>query len=453
MNEMKKTMIFGGVALGLMLLAFVTAPSPVTPDAFLDQGEEFFPEFTDPNVATSLEVINFDEEAGEAVPFKVIFANGKWSIPSHYDYPADGKDRLSKTAASVMGIKKDDFRSDNTSDHEACGVIDPLDESGASLTGRGQRVTIKGENEVVLADFIVGNEIPDREGFRFVRVPEQRRVYAVRMDIDVSTKFSDWIEADLLQVDKSKLSEIILKDYSINERTRSVSRRDELVLTKNVGDVWSADRMRKDEEVDKTKMDDLVKNLDELTIVGIRPKPAGLSASLKRINDGGIEISQEAMFSLQSRGFYFAGDGSLLSNEGELQAETSDGVIYTLRFGEVAFGSGFDVSAGADEVAEGAPGENRYLFITTEFNDKAFKEPRQPRNTDFLSKADSLFTSNDHANKKRYDEYEKWKTDVQNGKELSETLNDRFANWYYVISSASFDKLNLTRSDLVKKKS
>ena len=68
------------------------------------------------------------------------------TIPSHDDYPADGKERLAQTAAGVIDIKKDEFRSDNISDHEKFGVIDPLSQS-AGLTGRGQRVTIRGNND------------------------------------------------------------------------------------------------------------------------------------------------------------------------------------------------------------------------------------------------------------------------------------------------------------------
>ena len=100
----------------LALGAWLTAPSVVTPDAFLDKGEAFFPDFTDPNTATTLEVIEYNEETAAARPFKVSFANGQWTIPSHHDYPADGKDRLAKTAAGVIGITKDDFRSGNVAD-------------------------------------------------------------------------------------------------------------------------------------------------------------------------------------------------------------------------------------------------------------------------------------------------------------------------------------------------
>ena len=267
MNETKRTMIYGGVALALALLAFITAPRRVTPDAFLDKGELFFPDFSDPNVATTLEVIDYDEETGSAIPFKITFKDGKWTIPSHHDYPADGKDRLAKTAAGVIGVRKNEFRADNVAEHEALGVIDPLDETSTALSGRGKRVTLKGQNDNILADFILSEEIEGREKFRFVRIPDQKRVYASKMDIEISTSFGDWIETDLLKVEKDNIKKIELKDYSINERTRQVQQRDTIKLDKD-GDTWNANRMSKNQEVDKTKINDLLKTLDELSIVG-----------------------------------------------------------------------------------------------------------------------------------------------------------------------------------------
>ena len=452
MNEKKKTMYFAGAALLLALLAFATTPSRVTPNAFLDQGEEFFPEFKDPNTATSLEVINFNEETGEAVPFKVEFRDGRWTIPSHHDYPADGKERLAKTAAGVIGITKDDFRSDNVSDHELCGVIDPLDETATTLSGRGKRVTIKGENDKILADFIVGKEIEGREGFRFVRVPEQKRVYAVRMDLDISTKFSDWIESDLLKVGKESVTQIQLKDYSINERTGAINRRSEIDLTKT-GDKWEMDRLPTGNEVNKTKADGLLNALDNLKIVGVRTKPEGLSASLKR-TENAVELSQNDMRSLQSKGYYFGRDGNLFSNEGEMEIRCNDGVIYTLRFGEIAYGSGFDVSAGVDDPDQLDKGvaENRYLFVTTSFDGSNFKEPKQPANTDFLNKADSLWSEADKTNKNLYDAHQAWQQKIDAGKTRSDELNQRFADWYYVISNEDFKKFDLSREDLMTKK-
>ena len=61
-----------------------------------------------------------------------MFKDKKWVIPSHYDYPADAQDRLSKTAAAVMDLTKDTIRSDDVEDQEAMGVIDPLDRKTTS---------------------------------------------------------------------------------------------------------------------------------------------------------------------------------------------------------------------------------------------------------------------------------------------------------------------------------
>jgi len=454
MNETKKTMIFGGVAVFLALIAFVTAPSRVTPDAFLDKGEQFFPEFTNPNNAMTLEVIDYDEETGTAIPFKVTFEDGQWIIPSHHNYPADGQDRLAETAAGVIGISKDEFRSDNVADHKALGVIDPLDETATALEGRGQRITIKGKNDQILADLIISKEeIEGKEKYRFVRLPGQKRVYAAKMDIDISTKFTDWIEKDLLKVNKDDINEVTLKDYSVDERSGSVQQRDVIRLEKEDGE-WSANKMASNQEVDDKKMTDLIKALDELSIVGVRPKPQGLSASLEKTSDE-FEITRDDVMSLQSKGYYFTRNGELLSNEGELQAKTKDGVLYTLRFGEVVYGSGMEVSAGTEMGDDDEPekqAENRYLFITTEFDGSDFVEPKKPANTEFQSKPDSLWTETDKANKKLHDDYERWQEKIEKGKEKSNELNSRFAKWYYVISGSSFDKLSLKRSDLIKKK-
>ncbi len=452
MTEIKKTMSWAGAAVALALLAFISKPGVPQPEAFYDKGESFFPDFQDPNAATSLEVIEYDENTGSAVPFKVENKNGLWTIPSHHDYPADGKDRLAKTAAGVIGITKDDFRSDKIADQELCGVIDPLDESNTALKGRGKRVTLRGSNGEILADFIVGKKIEGSQNYRFVRIPEQKRIYAVKMDIDISTKFIDWIEKDLLEVDKSKMSKIILKDYSINERSGMVNQRDEIILSKN-GTDWVANKLRADQEMDKTKVNEFVTALDGLNIVGVRPKPAGLSASLSKDTGAGVSITQSDMLSLQNKGYFFSRDGQLLSNEGELSCTTTEGVEYTLRFGEIVYGSGEAVTAGTSEADKAnGPGENRYLFISTRFLPGMFPEPKKPDNLEFQAKTDSLQTPADKANKLLFDEHEKWKTKVEKNRETAEALNRRFAKWYYVISADAFGKLHVNRKDLVKKK-
>ncbi len=450
MLENKKTIIYVGVAVVLLLLAFITSPKKLTSEAFMDQGEPFFPDFVDPNEATTLEVIGYDETTASAAPFKVTFDGGRWTIPSHHDYPADGKDRLARTAAGVIGIRKDDFRSSNVSDHEALGVVDPLDEA-AGLTGRGQRVTIKGSGDQVLADFIIGNEVGRRDKFRFVRVPDQNRVYAARVDIDLCTRFEDWIETNLLDVQKYRVKKVLIKDYSINERTRSVDRRDELTLTKK-DDTWKAKKMPSGRVIDSTKMQEMLTALEELKIVGVRPKPAGLSASLTETSET-QKVAQSDLFSLQSKGYFFSRDGQLLSNEGEMQAFTKDGVKYTLRFGEVAYGTGEALTAGADSTQDvSGPAENRYLFVTAEFDPSMLgKKPTPPADKSYEKKPDSTWTDEDRSNRLKQDAYAKWERDMESGKTMAAELNARFAKWYYVISAESYEKLRVTRNEMVVK--
>ena len=453
MDETKKTMYLVVGAVALAGLALVSVPRISTPDAFADRGEPFFPDFTDPNTALTLEVVEFDEETAAARPFKVTNQDGVWTIPSHYEYPADGADRLAETAAAVIGIIRDDFRSDNVADHQALGVLDPVDDTEASLIGRGTRVTLRGENEVALADFIIGNEPEDRTGFRFVRLPDQKRVYAARMDIDLSTQFADWIEADLLLVERDEIDRIVLHDYSINERTYTIAERDVVTVSKTDG-AWLGDRrMPNNREIDESKVNGLLSAIDGLSIVGVRPKPPGLSASLTQL-DAAAGLARADVLSLQSRGYYLTRDGGLRSNEGDLEVRSSEGILYTLRFGEVLYGTGEAVSAGATETADASsgPGENRYLFITAEFEADRFSEPPLPSNMEFEGKDRYDQTDADLTNQARHEAHTTWQSDMARRAALIEELEARFAPWYFVISSESFDKVHLTRTELTKDK-
>ena len=364
MDETRKTLAFVAAAALVTIVAFLAAPGDPTPEAFSDRGEVFFPDFSDPNDAASLEVIDFDEETGRIDAFNVVFKGTRWRIPSHHNYAADDKDRLARTAAGLIEVRKDDVVAEVAADHESLGVVDPLDESVASLAGRGKRVTVKDGNENLLADLIIGKNVPGREGrFRYLRVPGQKRTYAARFDVDVSSRFGDWIEKDLLELDLDRIEQVTLKDYSIDESTRILDQRDTIVLTRGDPD-WTANRMRSGQKVDGVKMEDLLKALDELTIVGVRPKPAGLSRSLED-NDEGISLNREGLVSLQEKGYYFTRDGQLVSNEGEAQVRSKDGVVYTLRFGEIVYGAGEAVTARDGDVGGTADRTDRADRVKT----------------------------------------------------------------------------------------
>ena len=431
MSELKKTASFAGLAVVVAVVALMSTPRRTAPDAFFDVGEPFFTEFTDPDMAATLEVVEWDDETGSALPFAVTNRGGLWTIPSHHHYPADGEERLATAAADVINVMKDDFRSDNIADHEALGVIDPLDDTATTLEGRGTRVTFKDASEAVVADLILGDELAERPGFRFVRVPGQKRVYAARFGAEISTAFEDWIETNLLEVTRSQIDRIVLNEYFIDERTRRVVRRGEFILDKVEQDHWTANRVPAGQEVDFVEVNLLVGAIIDLKIAGVRPKPAGMTGNLRDAAMAG-SITQSDIQTLVGRGFFPTPEGGLLSNEGEVLVRTTEGVRYTLRFGEVVYGRGDAVAVGdgtSDEQQTG-PGENRYVFITAEFDATAIPEPPT---------SDS-------------DAHAAWERRAQDGQDKAERLAARFADWYYVIAADSYDRIHKPHGEFLKER-
>ncbi len=481
MRELTKTFLFVGVA---AVLAFGAAWASMRPDwsgpgvAFDDVGREFFPEFKDPLTATELEVIDFDSDTASAIPFKVMLKDGLWSIPSHHDYPADAKDRLARTAGAVMDLAKDTIRSDRAEDHETLGVIDPLDAKATTLQGRGKRITLKDESGSILADLIVGKPVPGQEKQRFVRVPGQKRTYGVVMNAELSNKFADWIETNLLKFDLTKARKIVFDNHKVDPEAGTIARGETLVLQrKDASTPWALDGLEGGAELNTTAVSSLTNALADLKIVGVRPKPAGITADLKQ--NGAIQLTPPARLALEAKGFYALRDGRLLSNQGDVLVSCDDGVVYVLRYGEVTFATGEALSAGGDDEtkpaepkkegeagaeekkAEGS-GESRYLFVTVEFDPSLIPEPEPPADAGEVKLPDDVFARDpDDPIRKAADEAERAKLEredaerqrrVEEGQKRAKELNERFAQWFYVTPGDSFRSIVLDRAALTRPK-
>lgn len=398
MTETRKTLTLVAIAVLLAIATWITLPRAVQVEVMADRGAAFFPEFSDPNAATSLEVVEFDAQTSVARPFKVLNRDGRWTIPSRHDYPADNRNRLSSIAAAIIALRKDDVAGENVSDHERLGVIDPLDETLPGSTGRGTRITVRGRNERVLADIIAGTPVESRPQFRYVRLPGEKRTYIARVDgLDISTQFQDWIERNLLLVDRSEIDQILVRNYSADVKTGRLDQREMLAFRTTGRDQWEAAGVRPGEALDPFTMNLLATKLVDLAIVDVRPKPEGITASLGRA-DGSTRLTPGDVSELATRGFYFTQDGRLLSNQGEVLVHTTLGIFYILRFGEVASGT--------------SP-ENRYLFISVGFDPNAGAPTAEARSR-------------------------------------LELLRARFAPWYYVVSDDSFRKIRVARREIIK---
>ena len=513
MSEWAKTIALGAVCAVLILLAKWTAPTVINPEIFAAEGEEFYPAFIDPLAVKSLEVSTYLSDKGTAKSFKVSFENGQWVIPSHNNYPADAEDRIKKTSSALIGVKKDILYSDRKEEHAKFHVLDPLDTTLTNEAGFGKRVTLYDNSGNVLAEYILVKAVPKKEKkrittsikeinpesgkmveknqdleltMRYVRIPGKKRTYGAWTSADVSSRFSEWINTDLLEVTKGEIETITLNPYKIEERALSINLSTGAIvddskvidwnpfsLTKQAEGKWILDQAEIEQEPVTTMLD----TLENLTIVGVRRKPLSLTRSLEV--DQGIRLDQKTLVNLRNLGFFVLpfGKGEMLfSNEGEIEVARKDGVVYSLRLGEVLYGEGDSVTAGGEtpEKNEGEKEkegkENRYVFLMARFDESLIPEPapeKKPTGEGPLENDPRLdFDARRALLEERARELQKWqkksesdlkmdmemwKKKVEEGKKKAKELNDRFASWYYVISGSSFKKLHLTREQLLTK--
>ncbi len=382
MNNTVKTASFLGGAVALVLIAGFTGQRAVSNELFQDEGEEFFASFTDPNAATELEVWEFNQDSGEFRGFDVKKDDkGIWTIPSHSNYPADAKTRMAKSAAMLVGLKKDRVVSDLKDDHGRFGVIDPKDET-SETKGRGTRVTFK-SGGAVLAELIVGKEVEGKMDMHYVRLPDKRRVYAAKFDNQLSTKFADWIETDLLKAQAWDISHVTFDNYSVDEQQGAIIKGDKIEVSKDDSSKWTVAGMADTEEPNEEKLREIGESLTQIKIVGVRHKPEGLTAALKQAT-GFDRMALQQM--LQQKGYFLTREGGLVSNEGDLLFETKKGIRYTLRFGEIVYGEGEEITSGKESAKKldakaDAPGpqpkagNNRYLMVTAEFAEDLLPKP------------------------------------------------------------------------------
>jgi hypothetical protein len=333
-------------------------------------------------------------------PFRVQNRNGRWTIPSQYNYPADGGERLANIAAALIAMKKDDVASELPADQSRCQVLDPADETLPSTTGRGVRIIVNGVNDRTLADIIVGAAVEGRPSYRYARLPGSNRTYVARVEgLEVSTTFQDWIETNLLKVDRPEIDQLLIRNYSVSAKN-SIDGMDVVPLRKRAEDVWTIEGSDGATATDTFTMNLLVTRLVELAIQGVRPKPPSMAATLTAA-PGSARVSRADVDDLAAKGFFFGEGGQPLSSYGEVLVHTSPGIFYALRFGNLAAES----TATSDPAALG-----RYLFISVGLD----------------ARADKAAT------------------------ERADALRARFAPWYYVVSEDSVRKIRLGRRELTK---
>lgn len=401
MSETVKTLAFLAAAVVLAIAAAVVQPERRAASVFSDEGQAFYPQFRDAQAVKAIEVVDYDDSTATARPLKVEFRKGRWVVASNNDYPIDVGDRLVKTAGALVDLRKDQVRSELVQDHAKYGVIDPLDQKVSSLQGRGKRVTLRDAGKNVLADFILGKPVEGKAGWRYIRIPGQKRVYAAKTDADPSARFADWVNADLLRIPSAQIRRVSILNYNASQLMAGAEQMENVVLVQEGGQ-W---KLASGESVKGETVRTMVATLDRLKIVDARPKPAEMARDLK---EGAMQLSLGTAMLLRQNGYLLMQNGRILASEGEMSVELGNGVSYHLRFGDVAASA---------EAAKAARGDNRYLFVTAHW---------------------------DNARATKYGDTS------GAGERMAKELNGRFAEWFYVIGGADFQKLRVRRADVMK---
>lgn len=400
MNDLAKTFAYVGVAAALAgAAAWSRMPARTNPAVFSGEGQEFYKDFNDPKLVTGLEVVEYNPADAKVDRFKVVQEGATWKIPTHFNYPADAADRLAKTAGAVIGLVQEQLVTSGKDQFAKLGVVSP-EESGATDSGRGKLIRLfKAGSDQPIAEYIVGNEVPSRPGYRYVRRPDKTQVYATRINADVSTKFADWIETNLLKIDASKIAKVTFNHNHFEYKPEIA--RDALKGFVG-GDVFSTDRDAKDQkwnlegppllpdqELDTAKLTTLTTALGDVKIVGVRTKPRDISEALKTLSSGATpfqpvplfskewiaslarimplevgaaEADQQAPLVPEASGFYIPYASKVVERNGEqvrvlsavglvpsgaaVQVATTDGFVYDLFFGEALFAKGDELTAG-----------------------------------------------------------------------------------------------------------
>lgn len=401
MNEAAKTITCLATAAVALVAFWFSRPVEQADDTADETGAIFEP--FDPRDAKTLEIVEYDESTTALRVFQIAQENGVWVIPSHENYPADAAQHLAGAANALNEAKKLRLASNDPATFETFGVVDPNpDRLQAGATGVGKRVELKNVEGRKLAQLIVGKQLADQPKQRYVRIPDQDQVYVSDVETaELSTKFEDWIEKDLLKLNAMNVQQLKINDYSVREggRGATLDPRSRMLFDFDSKDAkwklasletFNADDQKyepaepaEDEELDSAKLNDLKFGLVDLKIVDVRRKPPGLGPDLTAQRD--IMENQEAMQSLVVCGYYVApspfGEDKLevFSNEGEVRCGTKEGVEYILRFGRIAGGGDEKEEKDESQKTDGKmAGLNRFLMISARFDEDLLTKPELP---------------------------------------------------------------------------
>lgn len=413
MKELTRTLVYVGAAvlfvLGAVGVSYLTAPT--SPEAYSQTGEPFFEDFELDSVAR-LELSAIPEGETQPQTFQLAKRDNVWRLETYRGYPAEAKDRLGKTVASVLGLVREAVVGRSKSEHARFGVLNPDDEELEDHESAGKRIRMLDGDGNALVDLIIGKPVSESDDAgsadaassdqneehldkpkpkHYVRRADEEETYIATIELDISTKFSEWIEPDLLKLNPENVRTLKLDNYEKKEETFMTANgpisqvtpvnREKVTLTRNDQVAsWSIPNLdEKTKSVRTAKIDELLRVLDEMTILGVAPRyevdgRSPLTGDLQfqappSANDerARFNVLRRMALDLSKHGFslqldqatvekILRGQGpvplKMLSQNGDITVATHEGVVYHLHFGKQVVGTEKEIQIGGQPKQE-----------------------------------------------------------------------------------------------------
>ncbi|TWT31821.1 DUF4340 domain-containing protein [Blastopirellula retiformator] len=460
MNELVKTSIFVGIATLFTIGAVASRPvlAPSNPED--EVGKPLFPEFTNPDQAASLSITKYDSEIVTLNTLTLDESPTGWVVTSEGGYPADASEQVRIAATALIDLKVIDAFDALPSQLAEFGLVKPdVETLEITDSGVGELVLISDSDNKPLAELIIGKQDEARPAIRYVRIPSRDRIYVVQLNPEAfPIEFKKWIDSDLLELNPFDVAQMTFADYSAallqgaagNARIDRADQMEAVVDYSDIDNKWTLSsyklpvggrlepaQLGPGEKLNETALTTARTTLDEMQLVDVVKKPAGLAENLKV--DG--QFNNEGLDTLILNGFlpYGTNPMRLIGDSGEVNIHTKDAVKYRLLFGKEQDG--------------GADGTRRFLMIQVELDKAALGTPnmtavpelKEGDGVDVKKLAEEIAAIK-LANDRELDAYREKENAAM--RKVFE-MNSRFADWYYVIPNEQYKKIMLTQKQLI----
>lgn len=425
----------------------------------------------EPKSVRGLTIVKYDQVKNrfDRIVMQNSLVNG-WQIPSKSNYPVDSAEKLVYTAASLSGLIVLAVASEDPTDEETYGVVEPDSDLKAGQEGVGTKISLQDNSKQEIASVIIGKPVKDQPKNRFVRIPGQRFIYICEYDPSIlETDFFAWINPKVLNWGQPwTVAQIAIDRYATTKAPVLEVKKTYQAVAALENNRWSvrsyldAENPESKPNLDVAELERIRLALENFEIQDVVRKNAALAQSLK--DRKGIPVTFGVMADIEKLGFYVdeKQDPNLeLGAGGELSFTTDTGLRYDLRFGALK----------SAEIS-GLANDQRYVMLSASVDLAKFPKPVHPNEKKAGgtggnkaggndapkppgNDCDPGFVQEDDDEREALRQYnlkmEAWNEKVGKTQVIANQINSRFSDWFYLIDEALYKRLVPARDAIVSK--